>query len=113
MQYRFHWAHRAIIIASRETKISKRRAASTIWDITLTIPETLEIITKCGMASSQSIIMAAYDTGFLSNYSIKKHKNKITCNNLGQKRYCLTTEYLIIWHLSSPVGARLNKFCCI
>ena len=28
--------------------------------------------------------MAAHNTGFLTNYSIKKQKKKITFNNLGQ-----------------------------
>jgi hypothetical protein len=76
--------------ASKEPKASKRGAAGTIRDITLTIPETLEIIRKPGSATSQSFIMAAYDTGFLTNYGIRKHKKKITCKNLGQQRYCLT-----------------------
>ena len=53
-------------------------------DKTLTIPETLEIIRKPGNATSQSVIMAAYNTGVLNIYGIKKHKEKITCKNLGQ-----------------------------
>jgi len=61
---------------STKPKKSKRRAAGTITDITLTIPETLEIITKSGNATSQSIIMAAYNNGFLTNYGIKKQKKK-------------------------------------
>jgi len=47
-----------------------------MWDITLTIPETPEIIRKPGIVTSQSIIMAAYDTGFLNKYGRKKHKKK-------------------------------------
>jgi hypothetical protein len=39
--------------ASKEPKVSKRGAAGTIRDITLTIPETLEIIRKPGSATSQ------------------------------------------------------------
>ena len=77
-------------MASTEPTISKQGAAGTITDIILTIPETLEIIKKPGSATSQSIIMAAYDTGFLINYGIKKHKKKIICKNLGQQRYYLT-----------------------
>ena len=63
-------------MASTETKISKRGAADTIWDITLTIPETLEIIMKTASATSHRIIMAAHNTAFLTNYSIKKYKKK-------------------------------------
>ena len=63
-------------MASTEPKISKQGAAGTITDITLTIPETLEIIRKSRSATSQSITMAAYDNGFLTNYGIKKHKKK-------------------------------------
>ena len=77
-------------MASTEPIISKQGAAGTIRDRTLTIPETLQIIRKPGSVTSQSIIMAAYDTGFLTNYGIKKHKKKITCKNLGQLTYCLT-----------------------
>jgi len=32
---------------------------------------------------------------------------KITRKNVGQYRYCDHAEYLIIWHLSSPIGARI------
>ena len=53
-------------------------------DKTLTNPETLEIIRKPRNATSQSVIMAAYNTGVLNIYGIKKHKEKITCKNLGQ-----------------------------
>ena len=49
-------------MACTEIKISKQGAAGTIQDITLTIPETFEIIRKLGSATNQSIIMAAYDT---------------------------------------------------
>jgi hypothetical protein len=61
-------------VASKETKTSKRGGAGTIRDITLTIPETCEIITKRGIAKSQSIIMAAYDTGFFTKYGINTRK---------------------------------------
>jgi hypothetical protein len=64
-------------MTSTEPKISKQGAACTIRDITLTIPETLEIIRKPGSATSQSIITAPYDTGFLTNYGIKKHNKKL------------------------------------
>jgi len=40
------------------------------------MPETLERIRKSRSATSQSITMAAYDIGFLTNYGIKKHKKK-------------------------------------
>ena len=63
-------------MASTEPTISKQRAAGTIRDITLTIPETLEIIREPGSATSHSIIMAKYDIGFSTNYGIKKHKKK-------------------------------------
>jgi len=63
-------------MASTEIKISKQGAGGTIQDITLTFPETFEIIRKSGSATTQSIIMAAYNTGFLTNYNVKKHKKK-------------------------------------
>jgi hypothetical protein len=68
---------------SIETKICKLGDAGTTRDITLTIPETLEIIRKPGNATSQCIIKAAYNTGLLTIYGIDKHKVKITCKNLG------------------------------
>ena len=90
MQSRLHLAHWAIIMASTEPTISKWGAVGTMWDITLTIPETPEIIRKPGIVTSQSIIMAAYDTGFLTKYGKKKHKKKITCKNSSQQSYWLT-----------------------
>jgi hypothetical protein len=64
-------------MAYTEPKISKCGPAGTIRDMTLTIPETLEIIRKPGSPESHSIIMAAYDTPFLTKYGIKKHKQKL------------------------------------
>ena len=46
-------------MASIEPKISKLGAAGTTRHITLTITETLEIVTKPGSATSQIVIMAA------------------------------------------------------
>ena len=46
-------------MAHKEPKISKQAAAGTTRDITLTIPETFEIIRKPGNATCQSVIMAA------------------------------------------------------
>ena len=53
-------------------------------DKTITISQTLEIIKKPGNATSQSVIMAPHNTGFFNIYGIKKHKENITCQNLGQ-----------------------------
>jgi hypothetical protein len=70
-------------MAPKEPKIS-RGAAGTIRDITLTIPETLEIIFKLGIATNQNIHMAAYNIGLLTTYGIKKHGKRIICKNFGQ-----------------------------
>jgi len=67
-----------------EPKICKLGTAGTTMDKTLTNPETLEIIRKPGNARSQNVIMAAYNIGVLNIYGIKKHKEKITCKNVGQ-----------------------------
>jgi hypothetical protein len=91
-------------MALKEPKRSKQATAGIRRHITFTIPETLEIITKPASATSQSVFMAAYKIGLLTTDSVKK---------LGQKRCCLIGEYLILWHLFSSVGARLNKFYCI
>ena len=64
---------------SIEPKICKLQATGTTRDITLTIPETLEIIRKPGRAKSQSVIMAAYKIGLLTICDIKKHKETIVC----------------------------------
>jgi hypothetical protein len=44
---------------SQKPKIRKQAAAGATTDITLTIPETLEIIRKPGNAICQSVIMTA------------------------------------------------------
>jgi hypothetical protein len=61
-------------MASTEPTMSKQGAAGTIRDITLTIPETLEIIRKPASATSQSHITAPSDNGFLTNYGINTRK---------------------------------------
>jgi hypothetical protein len=33
--------------------------------------------------------MAEYKIGLLTIYGKMKHKEKVTCKNLGQQRYCL------------------------
>jgi len=60
-----------------EPKISKQAAVGTTKDITLTIPETLEIIRKLGNATSQSVIIAAYKSGLLTIYGTKKYKENL------------------------------------
>jgi hypothetical protein len=47
-------------MASRDPKINKYAVAGTTRDITITIPDTLEIIRKPGSATGQGVIMAAY-----------------------------------------------------
>jgi len=47
-------------MAPKEYKISKQAADGTTSHITVTIPETTEIIRNPGNATSQSDIMAAY-----------------------------------------------------
>jgi hypothetical protein len=51
-------------MSSTEHKICKLGAAGTTRDVTLTTPETCEILRKLASAGSQCIIMAAYNTGF-------------------------------------------------
>jgi len=63
-------------MAPMESKICKE-AGGVKRDITLPIPETLEIIRKPGNATSQRVITAAYKTGLLTIYGIKKVKKKI------------------------------------
>jgi len=46
-------------MVSKEPKISKQTATGTTTDMTLKIPETLEIIRKPGNATCQTVIMAA------------------------------------------------------
>jgi hypothetical protein len=58
-------------------QINKPGAAVTTRDITLKIPETLEIFRKPGNATSQSVIMAAFKIGLLTIYGTKKHNKKL------------------------------------
>jgi hypothetical protein len=64
-------------MAPKGPKINKQAAAGTTRHITFTILETLEIIMKPGSATSQSVIMAANNTGLLTIYGIKKHNKKL------------------------------------
>ena len=70
-------------MASKESKINKQAAAGTKRHITLTIPEILEIIRKPQSATSYSVIIVVYTIRLLTTYGLKKHKEKITCKNLG------------------------------
>jgi len=90
-------------MAHKEPKISNQAVAAKTRDITLTFPETLEIIWKPGSATNHSIIMAAYNIALLTTYGIKNHRGTITYKNLGQYRlfYKWNTWYsdtsLIMW----------------
>jgi len=46
-----------------ESKLSYQADAGTTRDITLTIPDTLEIIRKPGSTTNQSVIRAPYKIG--------------------------------------------------
>jgi hypothetical protein len=59
-------------MAPKEPKISKQAAAGTTRHITLTIPETFEIIMKPENATCQSVVTAAYNTALLNNHGTKK-----------------------------------------
>jgi hypothetical protein len=78
----------------QRTKIGKRAPAGMKRHITFTIPDTLEIIRKPGSATSQCVIMAAYNKGLLNMYGIKKHNEKITRKKSGQQRYRLINRIL-------------------
>jgi hypothetical protein len=100
-------------MAPKEPKITKQAAAGVTRDITLTIPETNEIIRKPLSAKGQSVIMAAYNRGLLTIYSIKKHKEKNYILELRSVQALIEKlQHLIIKHLTNSVGARLNKFYC-
>jgi len=73
----------------------KQAVAAKTRYITLKIPEALEIIWKPGSATNHSIIMAAYNTALLTTYgAAKKHRGRITYNNLGQYRLCFINGIL-------------------
>ena len=61
-------------MAHKEPKISKQAAAGITRHITFTIPETIEVIRKSGIATYQSAITAAYKSGLLTMHGTKKHK---------------------------------------
>jgi hypothetical protein len=71
-------------MASTEPKISKLGFAGKTRDITITIPDTLEIIRKSGSSTCQGIIMPAQNSGFLNTCGVEKHKKKTASKNLGQ-----------------------------
>jgi len=54
--------------------ISSEPATGTTIDITFTIPQTLDINRKPGIATSQNVGMAAYKIGLLTMHGTKKHK---------------------------------------
>jgi hypothetical protein len=65
-------------MAPKESKKCKQAAAGVTRHITFTIPETLEIISKPGNATYQSVIMAAYKIGLLTMHGTKKHKETLS-----------------------------------
>jgi hypothetical protein len=56
-------------MALEESKISKQATADITRHTTFTIPETLEIMRKPGIATSQNIFMAHYKIGFFTTNS--------------------------------------------
>jgi hypothetical protein len=73
---------------SQAYKIGKQAATGLKSHLKFTVLRTIEIISrdtrnnKTGRATSQSVITIAHTIGLLTIYGIKKHKKKITCNNL-------------------------------
>jgi len=61
-------------MAPKEPKISKQAATGTMRQVTFTIPETLEKITKPENSKSQSVIMGVYKIALLTIYGTIKHK---------------------------------------
>jgi hypothetical protein len=59
-------------MAPKISKINKQAATGTIRNITFTIPETLEIIMKPGVATRQSVIMAAYKIALMTKRNARK-----------------------------------------
>ena len=72
-----HWAHWAIIMASKEQKISKQAVVGTTMDMTLIITQTLETIRKTGSATSHSVTIAAYNIGLLTICGIRNKRKKL------------------------------------
>jgi hypothetical protein len=64
-------------MAPKVSNISKRAAAGITRHITFTIPETLEIIRKPGIATCQSDIMAAYKIGLLTMHGQRNTRKKL------------------------------------
>jgi hypothetical protein len=87
----------------KEPKISKQAVAGTTRDMIIIILETIEIIRKPGRTTSKRIILAAHKIGLLTTEGRKKHKEKTSCKNLCQYRYCL-----IIGKLNNPAPLQ----CC-
>jgi len=58
-----------------------------LTDITLTIPETTEIILRAGIVAKQCYYGTIKD--WIVDNLWYKHKEEITCKNLGQYRYSL------------------------
>jgi hypothetical protein len=54
----------------------------------------------------------AYKIRFLTIYGIKKQKEKITCKNLGQQRYCLINGILNTVELLQDYWCQIKKFYC-
>jgi hypothetical protein len=59
-------------MSPKEPKISKEAATDTRRHITYTIPETLEITVKPGIATCQSVIIAVCAIGLMVIYSTEK-----------------------------------------
>jgi len=57
---------------SQKTQNKQAAAVGTTRHITFTIPNTLEIIRKPGIATSQTVIMAAYNNGLMDHPNIRK-----------------------------------------
>ena len=67
----------AIIVASKDPKISKQGTAGKWKHITLMIPQKPEIILRAESGENQQNIMASSNVGLSTIYNIKKKKNKL------------------------------------
>jgi len=76
MQHGLLFVH-AIIVASKDPKISKQGTAGKWKHVTLMIPWKPEIIMRAESGENQQKVMASYNVRLSTIYNIKKKKNQL------------------------------------
>jgi len=92
-------------MASEVPKVNKQGTADKRKHVTIMIPQKLQIIRRLESSKCCGMIHLIINHIWYKKWKDQLQTFMASSNNLGQDSY-----FFIIWHLSSPMCARLKEF---